>query len=82
MERAGSRMMRSAPICGWEKAALWLFRKSVAPAKGEYSPPEREVGMLITGSVGGFKLGVWTSVVSFARSSRIVALFAIAYFLY
>lgn len=58
---------------------MWWFRRSVAPAKGLYSPPEREVGMLITGSIGGFKLGVLTSVGNFARSSRVETLFANAY---
>lgn len=48
----------------------------MAPANGEYSPPEREVGILITGRVGGFKFGVLTSVGSFARSSRVETLFA------
>jgi len=61
---------------GWLKEALWLVRLSVAPAKGEYSPPEREVGMLMMGMEHGLRLAVCASAVRAERSSRVEALFA------
>ena len=49
---------------------------SVAPAKGEYSPPDREVGMLITGMEQGLGL---TSRSSFSSPLRFDTSFARAY---
>ena len=51
----------------------------MAPAKGEYSPPEREVGMLMTGMLQGFGLWGLVSTVSLERSSRLLTSFAKAY---
>lgn len=60
------------------KRTLWLVRVSVPPAKEEYSPPEREVGMLITGMQQGLgDLGL-DSAVRFERSVSVWTLFASA----
>lgn len=54
------------------------MRVSVAPANGEYSPPEREVGMLMTGMVHGLGFRGLLSTVSLERSSIVKASFASA----
>jgi hypothetical protein len=52
---------------------------SVAPAKGEYSPPEREVGMLMMGTAAGFGFSGLASAASLERSSMLETLFARAW---
>ena len=55
--RVGSRIMTSGPRVGDWKECFWGAEVEevslVAPAKGEYSPAEREVGMERMGIVGG-----------------------------
>ena len=76
MLSCGSRIMRSDPIDGCENISLWDVRLSVAPAKGEYSPPDREVGMLMTGIIHGFRFGVLAVRHNLARPSNVETLFA------
>lgn len=45
-------MISAGPILGWLKEHFWCVRKSVAPAKGVYSPPLREVGIVTIGIWG------------------------------
>jgi hypothetical protein len=61
---------------GCAKVRLWWVRVSVAPANGEYSPPERDVGMLMMGMVHGLGAGGLESVVMAARSSMLETWFA------
>jgi threonine/homoserine/homoserine lactone efflux protein len=56
---------------GWANPDLWLFLVSVAPAMAEYSPPDNEVGMLITGILHGARFFGATSGANFARSSSV-----------
>jgi hypothetical protein len=51
--RSGSRMMSWGPRVGAWKECFRRVVSSVAPAKLEYSPAEREVGMEMMGMVGG-----------------------------
>lgn len=47
---------------------------SVAPAMGEYSPPDNEVGMLIIGTawIGVFWLGIYVEFSNIVNDSDIV----------
>lgn len=62
---------------------VWSF---VPPARSEYSPPEREVGMEMIGTVADLFWEVGRSfletapVVSVARESKVDALFARAWY--
>lgn len=76
MLSAASRIMRSAPIVACPKPRLWCVRVSVAPAKGEYSPPERDVGMLMIGREHGDGLDGLESRASAERLSMVWTLFA------
>ena len=69
--------MRVGPLLGLEKECLWWVRSSVLPAKTEYSPPEREVRMLIMEIVGGEMLDFRVSELTgrLARSEEVVTLF-------
>lgn len=68
---------------GCAKLALWWVRGSVAPAREVYSPPEREVGMVMTGMVAGCTCWVgewdWASRVRVEREVRVVVLLARAW---
>lgn len=55
--------MRSVPMLGCKKPILCFVRVSVAPARAEYSPPEREVGMFMMGIVHAFALAGLESMV-------------------
>ena len=51
--RLASRMMRRGPRRGLENWNFWPSLSRVTPAKFEYSPPDRDVGMEMTGHLGG-----------------------------
>lgn len=71
---SGSRIIREAPRDGCPNSLLWFVRVSVAPAKGEYSPPEREVGIFMMGRAQGVGFGGLDARAE--RSSRLETLFA------
>lgn len=79
---AGSRMTSCGPRTGyWKLCFRWPGTVSlVPPAKLEYSPAEREVGMAMMGMEGGWMsrrlLGPWGRV---ERSSVVETLFARAF---
>ena len=50
---SGLRMMRRGPTDGCWKECLCLVSSLVAPARGVYSPADREVGMQTIGTVAG-----------------------------
>ncbi len=64
---------------GWANPDLWLFLVSVAPAMAEYSPPDSEVGILITGILHGAGFFGATSYVNFERSSSVETPLASSY---
>ena len=51
--RSGSRITNCGPQRGDWKLCFRFVESSVPPAKSEYSPAEREVGMEIMGIDGG-----------------------------
>jgi hypothetical protein len=51
-QSSGSRMMSLEPMPECRKPCLWLVESSVPPASEKYSPPERLVGMVMSGTVG------------------------------
>lgn len=67
-------MMSEMPIEGCENISLWPLDVLVAPAKDVYSPPERDVGMLMIGMVLGLGDLGDASAVRFVRSAIEVAL--------
>lgn len=60
--RLGSRITSSGPLSGLWKVCLRCVVSSVAPAKLEYSPAERVVGILIMGIVGAWIVACWEGV--------------------
>lgn len=78
---AASRITTAGPLIGPEKECFRCVLSFVPPAKFEYSPPEREVGMLMMGIVGAEMsfLLFGESDGSVARASNVVASFARAY---
>ena len=78
---SGSRMTSCGPRIGAEKEYFRREVSWVAPAKEEYSPAEREVGMDMMGMEGGLMggFGVGGSVVKVRRVSGVVVLLDIAY---
>lgn len=71
-------MTRAGPFVGVEKECFRCVASSVPPAKFEYSPPEREVGMLMMGAVGVlmFSRCFGLSEGKLARSSMVFMSFA------
>jgi hypothetical protein len=51
---SGSRTFNLEPMPECRKPCLWLVESSVPPAKEKYSPPDRLVGMVMSGTVGCF----------------------------
>ena len=62
----------------WRKASLCLVRSLVPPAREKYSPPDREVGMVMSGIVGGWtgRAGELASTEYRPSSLGVVMLFA------
>ena len=48
----GSKIMSREPIPECKKPCLWFVLSSVPPAREKYSPPDRLVGIVMSGTVG------------------------------
>ena len=70
---AGSRITSSGPLTGLWKVCFRCVVSSVAPAKLEYSPAERVVGILIIGMVGGLIVACWEGVTGSLERSAFVS---------
>jgi hypothetical protein len=51
-QSSGSRRMSLAPIPECMKPILWFVASLVPPPRAKYSPPESDVGIQISGTVG------------------------------
>lgn len=66
---SGSRMTNAGPCEAPENECFWPVSSFVAPAKDEYSPPDREVGMQTIGTFDGLILSRFRGLVGQRVSS-------------